>query len=227
MERLKFLVEYPNIIFEGWTVAYTDPLLVVWSWPEIPVSGFQIEYKSSNTDEWNTEFAAENERMFQLYGILRGERYYVRILIIPIIRTIAPTTVSSTEEARMPPDVTTTAQAPTTQPPDINECDSEPCQNGATCYQGVMDRYFCDCVSGYIGTNCELNINECDSTPCVNGGSCVDGENGYVCRCNDGYNGINCELGVFVNKATTGSFTRLVVKGATSHTSARRAVHLE
>ena len=37
---------------------------------------------------------------------------------------------------------------------DINECGSNPCENGATCSQGI-DVYWCDCVNGFNGTQCE------------------------------------------------------------------------
>ena len=44
---------------------------------------------------------------------------------------------------------------------DINECDSAPCQNGATCNNNQPPgTYSCDCVPGYNGTNCK--ISECD-----------------------------------------------------------------
>ena len=38
--------------------------------------------------------------------------------------------------------------------PDINECDSSPCQNGGTCTDNV-NGYTCDCVAGYTGTECQ------------------------------------------------------------------------
>ena len=36
----------------------------------------------------------------------------------------------------------------------INECDSSPCKNGGSCYDGLND-YFCLCPVGYRGLNCE------------------------------------------------------------------------
>ena len=40
---------------------------------------------------------------------------------------------------------------------DINECDSNPCQNGGTCTDGV-NGYTCGCADGYTGTHCETGI---------------------------------------------------------------------
>ena len=40
---------------------------------------------------------------------------------------------------------------------DINECESNPCKNGATCNNNI-NSYSCTCVAGYIGTNCEEGI---------------------------------------------------------------------
>ena len=40
---------------------------------------------------------------------------------------------------------------------DINECNSCPCENGATCNDEV-NAYNCSCVDGYNGTNCETGI---------------------------------------------------------------------
>ncbi len=40
---------------------------------------------------------------------------------------------------------------------DIEECASDPCQNGATCFEGI-DSYLCQCPDGYEGTNCETGM---------------------------------------------------------------------
>ena len=36
---------------------------------------------------------------------------------------------------------------------DINECASNPCQNGGTCVDGLD---ICNCAKGYNGANCEI-----------------------------------------------------------------------
>ncbi|EDO31408.1 predicted protein, partial [Nematostella vectensis] len=75
---------------------------------------------------------------------------------------------------------------------DIDECASDPCQNGATCNDG-LNNYTCACISGFTGTNCETNIDECASDPCQNGATCNDGLNNYTCACIFGFTGTNCE----------------------------------
>ena len=37
---------------------------------------------------------------------------------------------------------------------DINECDTNPCQNGGTCLDGKAS-YSCECMAGYEGDDCE------------------------------------------------------------------------
>ena len=41
---------------------------------------------------------------------------------------------------------------------DIDECASNPCQNGATCIDGI-NAYTCNCVPGHAGDNCEIGNN--------------------------------------------------------------------
>jgi predicted outer membrane repeat protein len=64
-------------------------------------------------------------------------------------------------------------------------CQSNPCQNGATCsvplYRYI---YVCDCAVGFEGVDCEHDVtDECASNPCGHGGTCVDGIQGYTCIC--------------------------------------------
>ena len=37
---------------------------------------------------------------------------------------------------------------------DIDECQSEPCNNGGTCINGA-DSYSCNCTSGWEGSTCK------------------------------------------------------------------------
>ena len=39
---------------------------------------------------------------------------------------------------------------------EINECESDPCQNGASCVDR-LGKYRCTCVFGYTGVNCETS----------------------------------------------------------------------
>jgi hypothetical protein len=62
---------------------------------------------------------------------------------------------------------------------DIDECDPDPCLNGATCTDSNTDnsielhQYHCDCPTGYNGTNCEYDTDACDPDLCQNGATCA------------------------------------------------------
>lgn len=56
---------------------------------------------------------------------------------------------------------------------EIDECESTPCRNGATCHDQV-GLYTCECIPGFEGLDCEVNIDECASAPCLNNGTCND-----------------------------------------------------
>ncbi|XP_019645304.1 PREDICTED: fibropellin-1-like [Branchiostoma belcheri] len=98
-----------------------------------------------------------------------------------------------------PPPVTTPAAHISTQPalttPEIDECASNPCQNGATCQDGV-NSYTCTCLPGYEGDTCATAIANCAGSPCQNGGTCTDRQFfvGYYCTCPAEYGGTYCEI---------------------------------
>ena len=63
---------------------------------------------------------------------------------------------------------------------DIDECLQSPCQNGATCHDGI-GKYTCACTEGFDGDECQNNIDECDKyNPCKNGARCI-GRNDFYC----------------------------------------------
>ncbi|NXS41773.1 CRUM1 protein, partial [Balaeniceps rex] len=79
---------------------------------------------------------------------------------------------------------------------EIDECDSDPCQNGALC-NDYVGFYTCTCAPGYQGIQCEVDINECVSQPCQHNGICHDLINSYSCDCSDtGFEGDHCELDI-------------------------------
>ena len=73
---------------------------------------------------------------------------------------------------------------------DIDDCNIEPCMNGATClvcqymgskskkivcnfFQDEVDGFSCVCLAGYSGMDCSVNIDDCSDNPCDNGGTCI------------------------------------------------------
>lgn len=78
---------------------------------------------------------------------------------------------------------------------EINECESQPCQNGGTC-KDLIGFYQCICRRGFQGLNCELNIDDCKPNPCRNGGTCHDLVNGCSCSCPPGTLGMYCEVNI-------------------------------
>ena len=38
--------------------------------------------------------------------------------------------------------------------PDIDDCRSQPCMNGANCIDGINE-YSCNCTEGYCGDQCD------------------------------------------------------------------------
>ena len=76
---------------------------------------------------------------------------------------------------------------------DVDECDSDPCKNGATCSPG-LHVYSCACEAGWAGGNCDVDTNECSNSPCENGATCSESGmtssvpvDKFSCSCRPGF----------------------------------------
>ena len=101
---------------------------------------------------------------------------------------------------------------------DIDDCSSQPCQNGGNC-SDLLNGYYCTCEEEYEvcyfnaasfrsvgllqekfalqltqGLNCDLKVNACVPYPCQNGGSCTNLVTNYTCQCLPEFMGRNCEV---------------------------------
>jgi len=72
----------------------------------------------------------------------------------------------------------------------VDECASQPCENGQC--RDRIDAYRCRCTEGWTGGDCEEEVDECASAPCRNGGRCRDQLASYECSCAPGWDGDNC-----------------------------------
>ncbi|CAG5056620.1 unnamed protein product [Parnassius apollo] len=75
----------------------------------------------------------------------------------------------------------------------IDECESNPCQNGGMCIDIHAD-YMCACAYGFTGKSCEVQIEFCDENSCSNDALCVIEDGTRVCYCVPDYHGERCEL---------------------------------
>lgn len=79
----------------------------------------------------------------------------------------------------------------------INECDSNPCQHGGVCLDGLAN-YTCNCTdTGYLGARCENLIDTCPGQ-CVGNNTAnftADPKN-CVCVCKPGFTGSKCEIDI-------------------------------
>lgn len=107
-------------------------------------------------------------------------------------------------------------------------CTASTCLNGGTCQSSGNGTFFCQCPSGYFGTNCKTNFqnflylvitnyllikgnqmvsNPCSSNPCSNSGTCQSYGSGYICSCPQFFSGLNCQTcnhkNEFILKHTT------------------------
>lgn len=108
----------------------------------------------------------------------------------PTCNIISIPASTSTSMPTPPPPSTTQQTFP------ANACNPNPCLYGGTCTpsSSFVNGYTCECLVGFIGTNCEQRqmINLCNSNSCFNGGTCQtesmqSGQYTVVCYCPPGY----------------------------------------
>ncbi|XP_045150472.1 sushi, nidogen and EGF-like domain-containing protein 1 [Echinops telfairi] len=78
---------------------------------------------------------------------------------------------------------------------DVDECESQPCQNGGTCTQGA-NSFSCQCPASFRGPTCETAQSPCDAHACQNGGQCQVEGGAALCMCQARYTGPVCEADV-------------------------------
>jgi len=80
---------------------------------------------------------------------------------------------------------------------DIDDCVSNPCQNGSVCTDTGTDSFSCDCSgTGFDGDTCDIDIDECalDTDNCDVNAACTNTPGSFSCGCNAGFegDGITC-----------------------------------
>ncbi|VDL80711.1 unnamed protein product, partial [Nippostrongylus brasiliensis] len=74
----------------------------------------------------------------------------------------------------------------------IDDCASQPCQNGGTCTDEVAG-FSCACPAGYRGVHCQHLVDHCSTSPCRNNATCTNLGASYHCACPLGFDGTHCE----------------------------------
>eukprot|EP01051_Picozoa_sp_SAG22_P006937 SAG22_NODE_471_length_10112_cov_14.774094_1_plen_3099_part_10 len=134
---------------------------------------------------------------------------------------------------------------------DLNECASSPCGNfgscvessaarypcnyttGALCSEHVLgDSYICECVTGWEGTDCEIDVNECAQGPCLNGADCIESAidgtvpyGTYQCDCAVGFSGTNCAVDIDECAPSPCNRTNFVCKESNNDTTVAYGIY--
>lgn len=111
----------------------------------------------------------------------------------------------------------------------IDECETEPCQNGARCEDAIND-YICYCPPPgpeqlpWGGHDCDITLTGCVDHPCQNDATCIPSlhvdEHRYTCQCPAGFYGDTCDIATTFSISTG---TYLVVEVPHSNRTRRQA----
>lgn len=85
----------------------------------------------------------------------------------------------------------------------IDDCESNPCENGATCEDGIAD-YTCKCPEPVLdgitwgGKNCSVKLLGCLNHGCQNDAKCIpiyeEEIHSHFCKCQPGFYGEDCSI---------------------------------
>jgi len=76
---------------------------------------------------------------------------------------------------------------------DVDECSSDPCQNGGVCLDHIGS-YQCACSYGFTGTHCEQTVEQCHNSLCNYRGYCLVENDLNVCYCVPDFHGEACQF---------------------------------
>ena len=77
---------------------------------------------------------------------------------------------------------------------DISACLTN-CSNKGQCFLNqTTGKYFCVCITNFIGKSCQTDSRPCSRNTCLNNGTCINVNNSsFQCECNSNFNGTFCE----------------------------------
>lgn len=82
---------------------------------------------------------------------------------------------------------------------EYDACQSEACQNGATCTNNMFG-FQCICPPGFTGKYCEEDIVDCKENSCPPSATCIDLTGKFYCQCPFNLTGEDCRKSKFLIK---------------------------